>query len=115
MVPPRQITRRTLRACLPGGRGGAANWHRDTTARGRVTDGHMISLWYACCCKTCRVVQRRGAGVVDRDGLENRCTLTGTVGSNPTPSANCVAHNILRLRVGCQKTPRITHFWPKSC
>ena len=88
MVPPRQITRRTLRACLPGGRGGAANWHRDTTARGRVTDGHMISLWYACCCKTCRVVQRRGAGVVDRDGLENRCTLTGTVGSNPTPSAS---------------------------
>ena len=31
--------------------------------------------------------QRRGAGVVDRGGLENRCTLAGTVGSNPTPSA----------------------------
>jgi hypothetical protein len=30
---------------------------------------------------------RRGAGAVDRDGLENRCTLTGTVGSNPTLSA----------------------------
>ena len=29
----------------------------------------------------------RGAGVVERGGLENRCTLVGTVGSNPTPSA----------------------------
>jgi hypothetical protein len=29
----------------------------------------------------------RGAGAVDRDGLENRCTLMGTVGSNPTLSA----------------------------
>ena len=29
----------------------------------------------------------RGAGVVERDGLENRCALTRTVGSNPTPSA----------------------------
>ncbi|MDE6126391.1 MAG: hypothetical protein K2G30_05480, partial [Muribaculaceae bacterium] len=26
-------------------------------------------------------------GVVDRDGLENRCTLTGTQGSNPCLSA----------------------------
>ena len=31
---------------------------------------------------------RRGAGVVERGGLENRCALTRTVGSNPTPSAN---------------------------
>src|SRR5690606_15748871 len=30
---------------------------------------------------------RRGAGVVDRGGLENRCALAGTVGSNPTLSA----------------------------
>ncbi len=30
---------------------------------------------------------RKGAGVVDRDGLENRCTLTGTEGSNPSLSA----------------------------
>ena len=29
----------------------------------------------------------RGAGVVEQAGLENRCTLTGTVGSNPTLSA----------------------------
>ncbi len=32
--------------------------------------------------------KRRGAGVVDRGGLENRCTFAGTVGSNPTPSAS---------------------------
>ena len=25
--------------------------------------------------------------MVERDGLENRCALTRTVGSNPTPSA----------------------------
>lgn len=31
---------------------------------------------------------RRGARVVESDGLENRCTLTGTVGSNPTLSAS---------------------------
>ncbi len=30
---------------------------------------------------------RRGAGVVDRDGLENRCGCKLTVGSNPTLSA----------------------------
>ena len=30
---------------------------------------------------------RRGAGVVERGGLENRCTRESTVGSNPTPSA----------------------------
>ena len=29
----------------------------------------------------------RGAGVVERDGLENRCTLTSTQGSNPCLSA----------------------------
>lgn len=33
---------------------------------------------------------RRGARVVEWDGLENRCTLRGTVGSNPTPSAQGV-------------------------
>ncbi len=30
----------------------------------------------------------RGAGAVDRGGLENRCTLMGTEGSNPSLSAN---------------------------
>ncbi len=28
----------------------------------------------------------KGVWVVERDGLENRCTLAGTVGSNPTPT-----------------------------
>ena len=32
--------------------------------------------------------ERRGAGAVDRGGLENRCTLMGTEGSNPSLSAN---------------------------
>jgi hypothetical protein len=31
---------------------------------------------------------RRGAGAVERGGLENRCALTGTEGSNPSLSAN---------------------------
>ena len=31
---------------------------------------------------------RRGARVVDWDGLENRCASDGTVGSNPTLSSN---------------------------
>ena len=30
---------------------------------------------------------RRGAGVVERGGLENRCAFTGTEGSNPSLSA----------------------------
>jgi len=30
---------------------------------------------------------RRGAGAVDRGGLENRCTFAGTEGSNPSLSA----------------------------
>ena len=32
--------------------------------------------------------QWKDAGVVDRGGLENRCTLAGTQGSNPCLSAN---------------------------
>ena len=32
---------------------------------------------------------RRGAGVVDRDGLENRCAGNRTEGSNPSLSASC--------------------------
>jgi hypothetical protein len=34
-----------------------------------------------------RVQSRRGAGVVERGGLENRCAQSRTVGSNPTLSA----------------------------
>lgn len=39
----------------------------------------------------CRVIKRlirKDAGVVDRGGLENRCALAGTQGSNPCLSAN---------------------------
>jgi hypothetical protein len=35
-------------------------------------------------------ISRRGAGVVDRGGLENRCARKRTVGSNPTLSASYV-------------------------
>src|SRR5262249_18619820 len=35
-----------------------------------------------------RVFMWRGARVAESGGLENRCTLTGTVGSNPTLSAS---------------------------
>jgi hypothetical protein len=33
-------------------------------------------------------LMRRGARVVEWGGLENRCAFAGTVGSNPTLSAN---------------------------
>jgi hypothetical protein len=36
--------------------------------------------------------------VVDRGGLENRCTFTGTVGSNPTLSA-------IKLRFHLERSP----------
>ncbi len=32
-------------------------------------------------------IARRGVRVAYGDGLENRCSRKGTVGSNPTPSA----------------------------
>ncbi len=35
---------------------------------------------------------RRDAGVVERGGLENRCALTSTQGSNPCLSATYLAH-----------------------
>ena len=35
-----------------------------------------------------RTTERRGARVVEWAGFENRCAFTGTVGSNPTLSAN---------------------------
>ena len=37
----------------------------------------------------------KDAGVVDRGGLENRCALTGTQGSNPCLSANRAAARLL--------------------
>ena len=45
----------------------------------------------ACAAGPGRTALRRGARVVDRGGLENRCAFAGTVGSNPTLSASmCV-------------------------
>ncbi len=38
-------------------------------------------------CATTTHSLRRGAGVVERGGLENRCAFTGTQGSNPCLSA----------------------------
>ena len=37
--------------------------------------------------------RRRGAGAVDRGGLENRCALMGTQGSNPCLSASSAIGN----------------------
>ncbi len=37
--------------------------------------------------------------MVEQAGLENRCTLTGTVGSNPTHSAKKQALNLWRMSV----------------
>ena len=42
---------------------------------------------------------RKDAGVVDRDGLENRCTLTGTQGSNPCLSAKKQPSRLLFLHL----------------
>ncbi len=38
-------------------------------------------------CSEVEFEARRGVRVVYGDGLENRCSRKGTVGSNPTPSA----------------------------
>ena len=47
--------------------------------------------------------QRKDAGVVDRGGLENRCALAGTQGSNP-----CLSANWLDNQVFAKSTPNIT-------
>ncbi len=52
-------------------------------------------------------LKRKDAGVVDRGGLDNRCTLTGTKGSNPFLSAGNVfkiaacSYFLLLLRIKC--------------
>ena len=46
---------------------------------------------------------RKDAGVADRDGLENRCTLTGTEGSNPSLSAINTDNQAIK-----QTTPNFT-------
>jgi hypothetical protein len=50
--------------------------------------------------------------VVDRGGLENRCTLAGTVGSNPTLSAICVFHGQSLAVMSEQETPAAQRFLP---
>ena len=47
-------------------------------------------------CYNSRCLVWKGAGVDERGGLENRCGLAATVGSNPTPSAE----KALALREG---------------
>ncbi len=44
---------------------------------------------------TAPIKMRRGARVVEWGGLENRCAFAGTVGSNPTPSANFLNKHML--------------------
>ncbi len=44
-----------------------------------------------------RIPPRRGAGVVERGGLENRCPFTGTQGSNPCLSATHHFHSVLLI------------------
>lgn len=39
-------------------------------------------------------LRRKDAGVVDRDGLENRCTGNCTEGSNPSLSAEFISRKI---------------------
>lgn len=46
---------------------------------------------------------RRGAGVVERGGLENRCGCKPTQGSNPCLSASFIKFGLWRL----QQTPKI--------
>ena len=47
---------------------------------------------------------RKGAGVVDRGGLENRCTLAGTQGSNPCLSANIQVKSAVSQRLAADLT-----------
>ena len=54
----------------------------ESVCRGNLTVGSNPTL----SAKAMRLTGR-GARVVDRGGLENRCTREGTVGSNPTLSA----------------------------
>ena len=46
-----------------------------------------------------RAAPWRGAGVVERGGLENRCPFTGTQGSNPCLSATCPRESVLPIRL----------------
>ena len=48
--------------------------------------------------------------MVEQAGLENRCTLTGTVGSNPTLSAKKQALSLWRISV-CGSADRLQLYW----
>ena len=69
----------------------------------RAPQKHAITNAVHVACHRCRFngpgrtaqTPRRGAGAVDRGGLENRCTRKGTEGSNPSLSAN-FAHKLLK-------------------
>ena len=58
----------------------------------------MPELWYICGAgnrinrRKRPTDQRRGARAVEWGGLENRCALLGTGGSNPSPSARTCAN-----------------------
>ena len=55
---------------------------------------------------------RRGAGVVERGGLENRCGCKPTQGSNPCLSAN-IAGNMLYLKGKVSSAEFVPHFVPQ--
>ena len=51
---------------------------------------------------------RRGARVVEWDGLENRCGCKLTVGSNPTLSAN-ISSRINEMGLTGPESPTLSH------
>src|SRR5690606_32512738 len=60
---------------------------------------------------------RRGAGAVERGGLENRCARERTVGSNPTLSAIYrlyAGSSPLTQDGGCQLDPCLRSSWSKE-
>ena len=72
-----------LRECvIPGSSPGAP-----TIKRAYVSVVEYLIRIEVTAVRFCLGPPRRGARVAERDGLENRCTRNGTVGSNPTLSA----------------------------
>src|SRR5262245_52954951 len=61
-----------------------------------------------------RAPSRRGAGVVDRDGLENRCTDNRTEGSNPSLSASLLMLHARSARQFYRHTTRTVNRWAAS-
>ena len=52
--------------------------------------------------------------MVETGGLENRCTLTGTGGSNPSPSAIHIGTNLTQLSDGRTVAHLINHNYSKG-